>query len=38
MIKEHFDVEFLLINTLGPVIGAHAGHGTLALFFIGQNR
>lgn len=38
MIKEHFDVELLLINTLGPVIGAHAGHGTLALFFIGQNR
>lgn len=38
MIKENFDVEELMINTLGPVIGAHAGQGVVALFFIGSNR
>ncbi len=38
MIKEKFDVEEIVINTLGPVIGAHAGYGTLALFFLAKNR
>jgi DegV family protein with EDD domain len=38
MIKEKFEVEELVINTLGPVIGAHAGYGTLALFFLANNR
>jgi len=38
MIKEKFEVEELVINTLGPVIGAHAGYGTLALFFLASNR
>lgn len=38
MIKEKFEVEELVINTLGPVIGAHAGYGTLALFFLAKNR
>ena len=26
------------INYIGPVIGAHAGQGTLALFYKGKNR
>ncbi len=38
MIKEKFEVKELMINSLGPVIGAHAGHGVLALFFIAKNR
>jgi len=31
-------VENVLINYLGPVIGAHSGPGTLAVFYIGNNR
>lgn len=38
MIKEKFEVEEIVINMLGPVIGAHAGYGVLALFFIADNR
>lgn len=38
MIKENFEIEEIIINSLGPVIGTHAGYGTLALFFIGQSR
>ena len=30
--------EPILISHVGPVIGAHAGPGTVALFFIGQER
>lgn len=37
-IREKFEVEELVINMIGPVIGAHAGQGTLALFFVGNNR
>ena len=28
----------ILIHTIGPVIGAHSGPGTLALFFLGSRR
>ncbi len=28
----------ILVNVIGPVIGAHSGPGTLALFFIGTQR
>lgn len=28
----------VLINVIGPVIGAHSGPGTLALFFVGTQR
>jgi capsular exopolysaccharide synthesis family protein len=28
----------ILINNVGPVIGAHSGPGTLALFFVGAQR
>lgn len=38
LIKEKFEVEKLVINTLGPVIGAHTGQGVLALFFLGESR
>lgn len=37
-VKEHFEIEELVINMIGPVIGAHSGQGTLALFFIADNR
>ena len=30
--------EKFLINNIGPVIGAHAGPGTIALFFMGDVR
>lgn len=38
MIKEKFGVETELIENIGPVIGAHAGPGTLALFYIAKER
>ena len=28
----------VLINSIGTVIGAHTGHGTVALFFFGDDR
>ena len=37
-IKEEFGVEVLVIDYVGPVIGAHSGPGTLALFFYGKQR
>ena len=38
MIKERFGREVTLINYIGMVIGAHSGPGTVALFFVGENR
>ncbi len=38
LIKEKFEVEELVINMIGPVIGAHAGQGVLALFFVANER
>ena len=37
MIKNKFGCR-VVINFVGPVIGAHSGQGTLALFFIGSER
>lgn len=37
MIKDKFGAR-VIINFVGPVIGAHSGQGTLALFFIGNER
>lgn len=31
-------IKDVMINMLGPVIGAHSGPGTLALFYVGNNR
>ncbi|WP_438446765.1 DegV family protein [Gorillibacterium sp. sgz5001074] len=34
MLGEHFDVTEHLITTIGPVIGAHVGNGTLGVFMV----
>ena len=38
LIKNEFGVEVAVIDYVGPVIGAHSGPGTLALFFYGKQR
>ncbi|HIS68435.1 MAG TPA: DegV family protein [Candidatus Gallacutalibacter stercoravium] len=38
MVKERFHVKRVYINPIGPVIGAHSGPGTVALFFLGTKR
>lgn len=38
MVKERFGVKEVVISYVGPVIGAHSGPGTLALFFLGTHR
>lgn len=38
IIKERYGVEVTLVTDVGPVIGAHSGPGTLALFFLGNKR
>ena len=38
MIFEKFGNHAEMITDIGPVIGAHAGPGTLALFFVGKAR
>ena len=37
-VKARFGVEQVIINYVGPVIGAHSGPGTVALFFLGSER
>ena len=37
-LKSELSVKEVVISYVGPVIGAHSGPGTLALFFIGTNR
>ncbi|VEU80644.1 DegV family protein [Haploplasma axanthum] len=37
-IKEKYPKAEVLINTIGPVIGAHTGQGVLALFFLATER
>lgn len=37
-IKARFGFENFMINNIGPTIGAHAGPGTVALFFMGATR
>lgn len=37
MLKER-GADVKLITDIGPVIGAHSGPGTLAVFFVGKNR
>ncbi|OUQ75380.1 DegV family protein [Flavonifractor sp. An100] len=38
MVKDRFGVQKTYINYVGPVIGAHSGPGTLALFYVGVER
>lgn len=38
MVRERFGVKDVVINYVGPVIGAHSGPGTMALFFLASER
>jgi len=38
MLKERFNVTDIMIGDMSPVIGAHAGPGTLGLFFLAEHR
>ena len=37
-VKERFGVKEVVINYVDPVIGAHSGPGTMALFFLAEKR
>lgn len=37
-VREKLHVKDVVISDIGPVIGAHAGCGTIALFFLGKER
>lgn len=37
-VKKRFGITDVMINYVGPTIGAHSGPGTVALFFLGQPR
>ena len=38
MIMREYNVKDVMINHVGPVIGAHTGPGVVALFFMGEKR
>lgn len=38
IMKEKYGVEVMMTDYVGPVIGAHSGPGTLALFFVAEKR
>lgn len=38
LVKERFGVRDVIINYVDPVIGAHSGPGTMALFFLADKR
>ena len=38
LLMQRHGVEVTLITDVGPVIGSHAGPGTVALFFLGKHR
>ena len=38
ILKERHNADVTMITEIGPVIGSHAGPGTIAMFFIGQHR
>lgn len=37
-IQKRYHVKDIIYNTIGPVIGAHSGPGTIAIFFLGSYR
>ena len=37
-VKKRYNVKNVIVNMVDPVIGAHSGPGTLAIFFIGDKR
>ena len=38
ILKENHNIDVQVTANIGPVIGAHSGPGTLALFFVGRER
>ena len=38
LILNKFTVKNIVVHIIDPVIGAHSGPGTMALFFLGKNR
>lgn len=38
LVRQELGVRDVIVNYVGPVIGAHSGPNTMALFFLGQNR
>lgn len=38
LLKNRYDTEVEIIADIGPIIGAHSGPGTMALFFVGKER
>lgn len=38
LVRKRFGIKSFLINYIGPSIGSHSGPGTVALFFVGENR
>ena len=38
LVREKYQIEDIRFNTIGATIGAHAGPGTVALFFLGDHR
>ena len=38
LVKDRFGVKDVYMNYVGPVVGAHAGPGVLALFYVGVER
>jgi fatty acid-binding protein DegV len=38
LVLEKVKVKDIIVNYIGPVIGAHSGPGTLAIFFLGEKR
>lgn len=38
MLRETLGVKEIVINPIGPIVGAHSGPGTIALFYLGTKR
>ena len=37
-VAKRFGIKSFIVNNIGPTIGAHSGPGTVALFFVGEER
>ena len=38
LVREKYHIQDIRFHTIGATIGAHAGPGTVALFFLGEKR
>lgn len=38
ILLKDFSFKKIIVNCIGPVVGSHSGPGTIALFFLGENR